>query len=364
MWWHGAAGLTERSELGRISAVATHDVFGFLDSSSKCDKMSSVNYEHINTEERYAIAAMRGQYIKVAEIARRLGRHRSSIYRELERNASVHDGNYRASHACQKASGRQTRSKRNMRYGPIDFIRVERMIRYELSPEQVAERLQLEGSSTMSHETVYKWIWLDKERGGNLWQNLRGARKQRRKRYGAYDSRGRLAGKKMIDERPAVVERRSRIGDWEIDSVHGTTKAGVVTIVERRSGLVRIGKLRRITKEETAKQTIRLLSGEKDRVKTITADNGGEFHGYRGIEQALETSVYFAQPHHAWERGTNENTNGLIRQYLPKGTALDDLTQAKCNKIADKLNNRPRKRHGFKTPNEIYYQLPVVALQI
>jgi IS30 family transposase len=325
--------------------------------------MSSVNYEHIDIEERYAIAAMRGQYIKVAEIARRLGRHRSTIYRELERNASVHDGNYRASHAVQKASGRQKRSKRNMRYRTPQFSRIERLIRKKLSPEQVVGRFVLEGKPVMSHETIYKWIWQDKNAGGSLWQYLRGAHKQRRKRYAAYDSRGRLAGKKMIGERPAVVERRSRLGDWEIDTVHGTTKAGVVTIVERRSGLVRIGKLQRITKEQTEKRTIRLLLSDKHRVKTITADNGAEFHGYRRIESTLETSVYFATPHHAWERGTNENTNGLIRQYLPKGTPLDDLAQSTCTQIANALNNRPRKRLGFKTPNEVYYQLPIVALQ-
>jgi IS30 family transposase len=310
-----------------------------------------VNYEHIDSEERYAIAAMRGQYIKVAEIARRVGRHRSTIYRELKRNASSHDGNYRATHACQKASGRQKRSKRNMRYKAGDFRHAAKLVRADSSPEQAVGRMRLEGRPAMSHETLYKWIWRDKAAGGTLWQHLRGARKQRRKRYAANDSRGRLAGKKMIGERPAVVERRSRIGDWEIDTVHGTTKAGVVTIVERRSGLVRIGKLERITKEQTGKRTIRLLLSDKERVKTITADNGGEFHGYRRIERALDTSVYFALPHHAWERGTNENTNGLIRQYLPKGTPLDDLAQATCNKIAETLNNRPRKRLGFKTPN-------------
>ena len=167
----------------------------------------------------------------------------------------------------------------------------------------------------------------------------------------------------MIGERPAVVERRSRLGDWEIDTVHGTTKAGVVTIVERRSGLVRIGKLKRITMDQTEKQTIRLLLNEKDRVKTITADNGAEFHGYRRIEEALDTNIYFALPHHAWERGTNENTNGLIRQYLPKGMPLDDVPQTTCSQIAQKLNNRPRKRLGFKTPNEVYYKLDIVALQ-
>ena len=172
-----------------------------------------------------------------------------------------------------------------------------------------------------------------------------------------------LAGKKMIGERPAVVERRSRIGDWEIDTVHGPTKAGILTIVERRSGLVRIGKLKRITKEQTERRTIKLRIRKKDRIKTIPSDNGGEFHGYRRIEKALETNIYFALPHHAWERGPNENTNGLIRQYLPKGMPLDDLVQSTCTRIAKTLSNRPRKHLGFKTPNEIYYQLPVVALQ-
>lgn len=136
-----------------------------------------MNYEQIGDEERFAIAAMRGQYVGVAEIARRLHRHRSTIYRELKRNASVHDGNYRASHACQKASGRQKRSKRNMRYRPPTFRRVERLIRKGLSPEQAIGRLKLQGTPTMSHETVYKWIWKDKLKGGGLWRHLRAAGK-------------------------------------------------------------------------------------------------------------------------------------------------------------------------------------------
>lgn len=336
---------------------------GRLGFKTKVRQSASVKYEQLKTEERYSIAAQRGAYINVSQIACNLGRHRSTIYRELKRNASAHDGNYRATHACQKASGRQKRSKRNMRFKADDFQVVERLVRKDLSPEQVTGRLALEGTPVMSHETIYKWIWQDKSAGGSLWKHLRCANKRRRKRYAAKDSRGRLAGKKMITERPAVVERRSRIGDWEIDTVHGTTKAGVVTIVERRSGLVRVGKLQRITKEQTEKRTIRLLLSDKSRVKTITADNGGEFHGYQRLERALETSVYFALPHHAWERGTNENTNGLIRQYLPKGTPLDDLTQSTCTQIANTLNNRPRKRLGFKTPNEVYHRLPVVALQ-
>ncbi len=320
-------------------------------------------YQQLVTEERHQIAAMRSLYLSVPEIARRLGRHRSTLYRELKRNASAHDGNYRASHSVQKASGRKSRSRRNGRFGADDFVAIERLIRLNLSPEQIVGRMRLEGKEVMSHETIYRWIWKDKAAGGWLWLYLRGARKQRRKRYGRHDSRGRLAGKKMIGTRPASVETRKRIGHWEIDTVHGKGTACVLTVVERRTGLLRLGALRRATKELTTRRTISLLSQEAHPVRTITADNGGEFHDYAKIEAGLKIDFYFATPHHAWERGSNENTNGLLRQYLPKGTDLAELTQWQCNRLAAILNNRPRKRLGFKTPNEVYYSRRVVALQ-
>ena len=298
---------------------------------------------------------MRQQKLGVTEMAKQLGRHRSTLYREVKRNRSAHDGRYRASHSVEKASGRARCSRRNWRYGPDEFGPVEALIRERFSPEQIVGRRKLEGQGVMSHETIYRWIWTDKRCGGSLWQNLRGARKQRRKRYGRYDSRGRLAGKKPIEQRPAVVESRGRIGDWEIDTMHGRGTACVVTVVERKTGLVRIGPIQRATKEQTLDRTVKLLWAERQRVKTITADNGTEFHNYRELESILATQVYFATPHHAWERGTNENTNGLIRQYLPKGTNLSRLTQQQCDRIAEQLNNRPRLRHGFLTPNEVYY---------
>ena len=207
----------------------------------------------------------------------------------------------------------------------------------------------------MSHETIYRWIWTDKRCGGSLWRHLRGARKRRRKRYGRYDSRGRLAGKKLIEQRPAVVASRGRIGDWEMDTVHGRGKACVVTVVERKTGLGSDRADPTRHQGTDAGRTVKLLWAERQRVKTITADNGTEFHNYRELENILGTRVYFATPHHAWERGTNENTNGLIRQYLPKGTNLSGLTQRQCSRIAEQLNNRPRLRLGFKTPNEAYY---------
>ena len=306
---------------------------------------------------------MRRQKMRVAEMAEHLGRHRSTLYREVKRNQSVHDGCYRPSHAVEKASGRQKHSQRNWRYGPEAFASIERLIRERHSPEQIVGRRKFAGQPVMSHETIYRWIWADKRCGGSLWRQLRGARKQRRKRYRSYDSRGRLAGKKPIEQRPLEVASRARIGDWEIDTMHGRGKACVVTVVERKTGLVRIGPIARATKEQTLARTVKLLGPEGERVKTITADNGTEFHSYRELERRLDTEVYFATPHHAWERGTNENTNGLIRQYLPKGSNLSRLTQAQCDRIAEQLNNRPRLRLGFKTPNEVYYH-PPVALQI
>ena len=306
---------------------------------------------------------MRSQYLSMRAIAEVLGRHRSTVYREVARNRSRYDRAYRATPAGEKTNERRRQSRRNQRYGAADFEPIERMLREDLSPQQIVGRRTLEGHTVMSHETIYKWIWADKKRGGHLWRHLRGAPKQRRKRYAAYDSRGRLAGKRMIGERPELVESRSRIGDWEIDTVHGAGKAGVVTVVERHSGVVRIGKIERISMEHTGARLISLLNWDKHRVLTITADNGSEFHGYKRLEKKLGTTFYFATPHHSWERGTNENTNGLIRQYLPKGQDLRGLTQRECTRIAENLNNRPRKRLGFKSPNEVYYSLPVVALQ-
>lgn len=322
-----------------------------------------MKYKQMDLQERCDLAAMKRSKWRMSVIADALGRDPGTLYRELKRNRSPVSGKYAASIAQMHTNGRRRRSRRNLQFGKEAFAPIEVMVRGELSPEQIVGRRKLEGHRVMSHETIYKWILADKRAGGSLWQHLRGARKQRRKRYGRYDSRGRLAGKKMIETRPAVVEGRKRIGDWEIDTVHGRGKASLVTIVERKTGVVRIGKLNRATKDQTLARTIRLLWAEQERVKTITADNGCEFHNYKDLEEALETQVYFATPHHAWERGTNENTNGLIRQYFPKRMNLSCVTQEHCEKIADILNNRPRKRHGFRTPNELYEPCSFVALQ-
>src|SRR5215203_2769912 len=313
-----------------------------------------MTYRQLSPEERYMLAALRRQGLNQAEIARALGRHRSTVCRELRRNSTRADGRYRAFTAQERTNGRRSRSRRNRRFGAEDFALVEELLCRQWSPEQVAGRLARSGLLSISHETIYRHVWLDKKRGGLLYTHLRGARKRRRKRYGAYDSRGRLAGKRMISERPEEVEARERVGHWEADTVAGSgSKDCVVTLVERKTGLVLIGKLPDRTAESLSRRLTRLIRGA-GRVETVTADNGTEFHGYGRVERLTGAAFYFARPYHSWERGSNENADGLLRQYLPKGESMAGLSQPQCDAIARRLNTRPRKRLGFRTPLECF----------
>jgi transposase, IS30 family len=311
-------------------------------------------YTQITSEERYTIACCRAARMSVEEIAAITGRHRSTIYREVARNLGS-GGRYRCSKAQEKTNGRRSRSRRNRHFGQEDWAIVERFLREKWSPEQISGRLRKEGVLRISHETIYQHIWRDKKAGGELHKHLRCAPKKCRKRYRSHDSRGRLAGKRDITERPPGVEERSEIGHWETDTVMGSGDRNcIVTMVERKTAVVVIGKLESRTKEEVHKRMVGLIRAQKHPVLTMTADNGTEFHGYKNIEKLTGVEFYFAKPYHSWERGLNENTNGLIRQYLPKGTSMAHLTQWECTRIADKLNNRPRKRLGYRTPRECY----------
>lgn len=315
-----------------------------------------MNYTQLSEEERHRIGALRLEKKSLFEIARRLGRAASTVSREIRRNRYPTDGHYRAYHAQSMASGRRRRSRSGGRFGAADRRQVERLLRGDWSPEQIAGHGAATGGIKVSHETIYRWVWADKAAGGTLWRHLRGSSKKRRKRYGAYDSRGRLAGKRRIDQRPPEVERREGVEHWEVDTVHGAGKESVVTLVERKSGYVEIGKIAAVTILETHRALVRLIKRNPGACETVTADNGGEFHGYRALEKATGVTFYFAHPHHAWERGTNENTNGLIRQYLPKGMNLKELTQKHCDRIANILNRRPRKRHHYRTPEEVFFE--------
>ena len=314
-------------------------------------------YAQITADERYTLGLLRRLGLRPADMARALGRHRSTIVRELARSTRP-DGGYRPAFAQARAGARRWRCRSRDRFTPAEFALVTARLALKWSPEQIAAVLSRSGQLRISHETIHRYIWADKRRGGVLHTHLRGAPTLRRKRYGSYERRGRMAGKRPITARPASVETRAEGGHWEMDTILGTgDRHCVVSLVERKTGYLVLGKLRARTTAEVRRRVIALIRQERQPVHTITADNGTEFHDYARIEQATGTTVYFATPHHAWERGTNENTNGLVRQYLPKGQSMAAVTQLDCTRIARALNTRPRKRHHYRTPEDCYAML-------
>lgn len=231
---------------------------------------------------------------------------------------------------------------------------IKRLIRQELSPQQVVDYLKRHKKISLHHETVYQFIYDDKASGGELYQHLRVVSKSYRKRYGAYDRRGRIKNRVGIEERPGVVDRRNRVGDWEGDTVMGLgRKSALLTMVERKTLYTVIARLTGKRADLLAKVTIDIMSHLKDKLKTITYDNGLEFAEHEAIAKELEVDIYFAHPYCSWKRGTNENTNGLIRQYFPKGTDFSKVTDKEIQFVMDRLNNRPRATRGGRSPNEL-----------
>lgn len=315
-----------------------------------------MRYHQITPEERYTLAELRTQQPRLsnAEIARRMGRHPSTVGRELHRNASRSDGGYRAVGAQERTNGRRARNRGWTKLSARQWMLVEDLLHDFLSPDQISGTLRREGILRISHEAIYQYVWANKRAGGQLYRCLRQRERLRRKRYGTKERRGRVAGKSHISARPVAANERRELGHWEIDTVHGSGRDSVVTLVERLIGLVLIGKLPNLSAAALNKRVLQLIRRFERRYhrsfKTITADNGTEFHSYAAIERSTGAKFYFATPYHSWERGTNENTNGLIRQYLPKRTSMACLSQAQCNAIARQLNDRPRKRHQYATP--------------
>ena len=237
---------------------------------------------------------------------------------------------------------------------PAVIARIEGDLRQEWSPEQIAGRLAADDGLRLSPERIYQHIRADRQAGGTLYRHLRHSQKKRKKRYGKADRRGQVKDRVSIEKRPALVDEKSRIGDWEIDLVLGRPGTGaLVSLVERRSRYTLLGKVGSKQAKPVAATTIGLLAPHQEHTQTITADNGKEFADHATISEALDAAVYFAHPYHAWERGLNENTNGLIRQYVPKGTPLDTLSDQQVHQIMDRLNHRPRKGLAFQTPHEI-----------
>ena len=221
----------------------------------------------------------------------------------------------------------------------------------EYSPEQITGRAKLDGVSCVSHECIYQYIWKDKKQGSRLFEKLRHTGRKYRKRGNSKEKRGILKDRVSIDKRPSIVDEKVRFGDLEIDTVIGQNHQGaLLTINDRVTSLVWIKLLDGKHSEPLTKATIQALLPLKQQIKTITADNGKEFALHQEIAKELNVDFYFAKPYHSWERNTNENTNGLIRQYFPKGSSFENVN----HDVQDKLNNRPRKKLGYFSPNEFY----------
>ena len=223
------------------------------------------------------------------------------------------------------------------------------------SPDQISGYLQKENIASISHERIYQFLIADKKVGGALYTHLRHSGKKRKKRYGSKDRRGQIKNRISIDERPKIVDRKLRIGDWEGGTIIGKQQQkAIVTLVDRASKMTRIGPVATKHSDIVAAIMIKLLVPMESTSHTVTLDNGKEFSGHGKIAESLNINIYFAHPYSSWERGLNENTNGLIRQYIKKGSSFEGVTNERINFIEGRLNNRPRKSLGYSTPNEVY----------
>ena len=316
------------------------------------------NYKQLNQAQRYQIEILKKAGKNQKEIAELLGVSAATISRELKRNKG--QKGYRPKQAQMKADKRKKQAAKVLKMTPALISLIEARILLDWSPEQVSGQLKAELGILISHERIYQHIWTDKRHGGTLYTHLRQSNKKRKKQYGSKDKRGQIRNRVSIDERPAIVAEKTRIGDWEIDTVIGQNHQGaLVTIVDRVSKFTLIKKVDSKHAEVVTAATITLLQPYLDKTLTITADNGKEFAGHETIKEQLNADVYFAHPYHSWERGLNENTNGLIRQYFTKGSSFENITDDEVEAVMNKLNHRPRKTLKFKTPHKVFFAEPL-----
>ena len=318
--------------------------------------MEKKNYSHITVEQRIKIEALLKAGHKASFIAKQLNIHRSSIYRELKRNKTK-TGKYNAAFAQELSDEQKERfsHNRSFTFTMEKFIR-EKLSKEQWSPEQIWGYCKENNIDMVSHESIYKFVYQDKHNGGLLYKNLRVASKKYRKRYGTgKGKRCIIKDKVSIDQRPECINNKQRVGDWEIDTIVGKdNKGAIVTIAERTTAFVLIAKLNGKNAQELAEAVVKLMMPFKDLVLSITSDNGTEFAMHAHISKKLGALFYFAHPYSSWERGLNEYTNRLIRQYIPKKTNFDEVNHLFINEITMKLNRRPRKKLNYKTPGKVF----------
>ncbi|MDW7680411.1 MAG: IS30 family transposase, partial [bacterium] len=276
----------------------------------------------------------------------------------LQRNTGFKG--YRPQQAQQKTETRRFQAAKQVRFTPAVKQRVEFYLQQDWSPEQISGYLKLRENIHISHETIYQHVWADKRAGGTLYRHLRWSKKKKRKRYGSKDRRGQIPNRVSIEERPAVVAQKTRLGDWELDTIIGTNHHGaLVSAVERKSHLTCLKRVAYKKADLVTAAITQKLGAFKDKVHTLTVDNGKEFAFHQQMAAELDAAVYFAHPYRSWERGLNENTNGLIRQYFPKNYDFRLITEQDISFVENRLNNRPRKSLNFQTPTEIFFNSSV-----
>jgi len=310
---------------------------------------------HLTLEQRYKIEAYRNSGSSISEIAELVDKDRSVITREIKRNSDKRSGIYKAALADKKAINRHKVKHKKCTLTSEVEANILFYLKQDYSPEQIVGRAKIDKRAMVSTERIYQYIWEDKRKGGLLYKHLRTKGKKYKKRGHLKDKRGLIIGRVDISERPVIVEEKSRLGDLEIDLIIGKNhKGALLTINDRASGILFMGKVESKEASEIQQKTIELLKDWKPLIKTITSDNGKEFANHRAIAEDLDIDYYFAKPYHSWERGANENLNGLIRQYFPKKSNFENIEEHQIKTVINTLNNRPRKRFGYKTPNEIF----------
>jgi len=318
--------------------------------------MTKKNYCHLTLEQRYKIDALLRADHKQSFIATQLQVSKSTISRELNRNRTK-TGFYNARAAHEIAQVQKERFSLHRRFNPTmeGFIR-DKLSNEQWSPEQITGYCKQKNIPMVSHERIYQFIYQDKDEGGQLYKHLRVASKMYRKRYGSgKNKRNTIKDRVSIDQRPDCINNKERVGDWEIDTIIGKgNKGAIVTIAERATAFVLIAKLNGKNAMDLAKAVVRLMAPFKDLVLSITSDNGTEFAMHKYIAEKLEAEFYFAHPYSSWERGLNEYTNKLIRQYIPKKIDFNEVNNQQINNITMKLNSRPRKNLDFDTPGSIF----------
>lgn len=310
-------------------------------------------YKQLTREQRYMIYALKQEKFSNRHIAKMIEVHHSTVSRECKRNTKPGYKAYRPALADRLAMERRKKCRKPLKLTSVNRMLISNMMQKRWSPEQLSGWLKLHRILDISHQTIYNYIRENKSKGGKLYKYLR--RKKYRRRYA---SKPKIQDRVFIDERPDVVDLKNRIGDWEVDTIISRKHKDVlVTLVERFSKFCLVGKSPSKHSNHVSKEIRNLFRQHHDKIFTITSDNGLEFAQHKRISKWLEADYYFCHPYSSWERGLNENTNGLIRQYVPKGSSFSHLNKANLIRIMRNLNNRPRKSLGYRTPDEVYYEL-------